>query len=69
MAYYVVRVGNEYIADGKSYIVQGQMFVPFASSFNHARKYDTYAAAKKASMRKGENMYGHITIIKREDKE
>ncbi len=69
MAYYVVRVGNEYIADGKSYTVQGETFVPLASSFRHARKYETYAAAKRASQRKGENMYEHIVIIKSEDEE
>ena len=64
---YVVRVGNEYIADGKSYTVQGALFVPFASSIKHARKYETYAAAKRASQRKGENMYEHTVIIKCEE--
>lgn len=67
MTYYVVRVGNEYIADGKSYVVQGNLYVPFTSSFKDARKYQTYAAARKASQRRGENMYAHIVIIKREE--
>ena len=69
MTYYVVKVGNEYIADGKSYVVQGETFVPFTSSFKNARKYKTYNAAKKASQRRGENMWGEIQILKSEDKE
>lgn len=68
MTYYIVRVGNDYIADGKPYMVQGEMYVPFTSSFKNARKYKTYNAAKKASQRRGSNMYGEIEILEREDK-
>ena len=68
MTYYVVKVGNEYIADGKPYMVQSEVFVPFTSSFKNARKYKTYAAAKKASQRRGENMWGDIHILESEDK-
>ena len=67
MTYYVVRVDSDYIADGKPYIVQGGMYVPFTSSLKDARKYKTFAAAKLASQRRGANMYGHIVIIKCEE--
>ena len=69
MIYYVVKTGNDYVADDKTYMVQGEMFVPLVSSFRDAKKYKTYAAAKKASQRKGENMWGKIEILDMEDED
>jgi hypothetical protein len=59
---YIVRIcfsdGSrpEYIANGKSYTMQGETFVPFTTDQAKARRFSTYAAAKKASMRRGANM-------------
>ena len=60
---YVIRVGSDYIAEGKSYTVQGESFVPFTGRFEDAKKYKTYKMAERASKRSGENMRGEISII------
>ena len=60
---YIVRVGSDYIAEGKSYTVQGESFVPFTGRFEDAKKYKTYKMAERASKRSGENMWGEISII------
>lgn len=60
---YVVRIGNDYIAEGRNYIVQGESFVPFTGRLADARRYKTYQMAVKASGRIGENMSGKIDII------
>lgn len=60
---YVVRIDNDYIADGRNYTVQGESFVPFTGRFVDAKRYKTYKMAEKASKRSGENMRGEIEII------
>ncbi len=53
---YVVRVDNDYIAEGKNYVVQGESFVPFTGILEEARRYKTYETAKRATKRRGTNM-------------
>ena len=53
---YVVKVDNDYIANGKNYIVQGESFVPFTGMFVEAKRYKTYKMAEKATQRSGTNM-------------
>ena len=53
---YVVRVDNDYIAEGKNFVVQGESFVPFTGRLEEARRYKTYEMAKRATKRSGENM-------------
>lgn len=60
---FVVMIGNDYIAEGRNYIVQGKSFVPFTGRLADARRYKTYQMAVKASRRIGENMSGKIDII------
>ena len=60
---YVVMIGNDYIAEGRNYIVQGESFVPFTGRFADAKRYKTYKMAEKASKRSGGNMRGKIEII------
>lgn len=60
---YVVRIDNNYIAEGRNYTVQGESFVSFTDRFNEAKRYKTYKMAEKASKRSGGNMHGKIQII------
>lgn len=60
---YVVMIGNDYIAEGRNYIVQGESFVPFTGRLVDARRYKTYQMAVKASKRIGKNMSGKIDVI------
>ena len=51
---YVVRVGkHDYIAKGRSYTVDGEVFVPLSSHSWEAKEYSTLASAVNASNRKG----------------
>lgn len=53
---YVVQVDNDYIAEGKNYVVQEESFVPFTGWLKEARRYKTYEMAKRATKRSGTNM-------------
>ena len=61
---YVVKIDNDYIAEGRNYTVQGESFVPITGNFANAKRYNTYKLAERASNRHGENMRGNIQIIK-----
>ena len=55
---YVVKVDNDYIAEGDNYIVQGLSYVPITSRITEAKVYSDYNSACRGSNRKGENMRG-----------
>ncbi len=61
---YVVKVDNDYIAEGNNYIVQGISYVPITSRITEAKVYNDYNSACRGSNRRGENMRGSkIRII------
>ena len=64
---YVVAISydkhTDYIADGRSYTVQGQIYVPLTSRIDEAKRYTTRASATKAANRSGDNMWGRKKII------
>lgn len=65
MAYIVaitVQYHTDYIADGKNYVVNGNSYVPLTCRIQEAKRYKTFALAQRASLRKGENMFGTIEI-------
>ncbi len=53
---YVVKVDNDYIAEGRNYTVQDESFVPFTGMFVEAKRYKTYKMAEKDTKRHGANM-------------
>lgn len=64
---YVIRITEQYcrdyIAEGKNYTVNGELFVPVTERIQEAKRYKTLGLAQRASLRKGENMHGVIEII------
>lgn len=64
---YVVKIiekySTDYIAEGRTYTVNGEHFVPLTSKIKEAKKYKTFALAQRASLRNAENLYGTIEII------
>lgn len=68
--HYIVRVGKQdYITDGRSYTVNGEVFVPLTTRYWEARKYPTLASAVNASKRKGANMNDEKTIFHVDDRD
>ena len=53
---------TEYIAEGRSYTVNGSLYVPVTGVYAEAKRYKTRAFAERASKRSGENMWGRIEI-------
>lgn len=65
MAYIVAiteQYHTDYIAEGKTYVENGSVYVPLTSRIQEAKRYKTFALAQRASLRRGENMYGTIEI-------
>lgn len=53
---------TDYIMDGRSYSVNGEIYVPVTSDSSEAKRYSSMAQAIKGSQRKGANMWGSIEI-------
>lgn len=68
---YIVRITenshSDYIADGSTYYVNGNPYVPVTSHSNEAKRYKTKKLAESASQRTGENMHGLIEIVEVEE--
>lgn len=60
---------TEYIAEGRTYTVNGSAYVPLTEFMNEAKRYRTRKLAERGSQREGENMYGRIEIIEVESEE
>lgn len=70
MKYIVSIIENnhtEYIAEGKNYTVNGAVYVPLTERKNEAKRYKTGNVARRAIMRRGENMVGRIDILEVEE--
>ncbi len=65
---YVVRITennhSDYIAEGRTYQVNGSLYVPLTSRIDEAKKYKSIKSAERASRRSGENIRGTIDIVK-----
>ena len=67
---FIVRVGkHDYIAEGNTYIVDGEPYVPLTNRSWEAKEYKTHSGALKAAMRKGANMDEDKCIIKVDERD
>lgn len=58
---------REYIAEGRNYTVNGEIYVPLTEKMDEAKRYKTGNTARRAIMRRGENMNGRIDILEVEE--
>jgi len=68
---YIIKITynghSEYVADGKTYVVNGEPYIPLTSRQAEAKRYTSRGRAERASERNATNTYGNIEIVEVEE--